>query len=61
MTNERLVAQVKQSDRAAPAALREQNSVLLAILFRRLYVRAGVRTAQAVIAWKYHERVLNKT
>lgn len=61
MTNERLAAQVKQSDRAAPAALREQNSVLLAILFRRLYVRADVRTAQAVIARKYNESVLNKT
>lgn len=51
MTNEQLAAQAKQGDRAALAALWEQNAGLLAVLFRRLYVRAGARTAQAGVAW----------
>lgn len=51
MTNEQLASQAKQGDRTALAALWEQNQGLLAMLFRRLYVRAGARTAQAGVAW----------
>lgn len=51
-TNEELAAQAKTGDRTALAALWEQNTGLLAMLFRRLYVRAGVRTAQAGVAWE---------
>ncbi len=51
-TNEELAAQAKQGDRTALAALWEQNQGLLAMLFRRLYVRAGARTAQAGVTWE---------
>ena len=42
-TNEELASQAKTGDRAALAALWEQNRGLLAVLFRRLYIRAGAR------------------
>ena len=51
VTNEELVAQAKTGDRTALAALWEQNRGLLAVLFRRLYIRAGARTAQAGVIW----------
>ena len=50
-TNEELASQAKTGDRAALAALWEQNTGLLAMLFRQLYVRAGARTAQAGVIW----------
>lgn len=52
MTNEELAVMAKAGDRSALAALWEQNTGLLAILFRRLYVRAGARTAQAGVTWE---------
>lgn len=50
-TNEELAALAKTGDRAALAALWEQNRGLLAVLFRRLYVRAGARVTQAGVTW----------
>lgn len=41
MPNEELAVMAKTGDRSALAALWEQNAGLLAILFRRLSVRAG--------------------
>ena len=52
LTNEELAALAKTGDRAARAALWEQNRGLLAVLFRRLYVRAGARMAQAGVTWE---------
>ncbi len=52
MTNEELAVIAKAGDRTALAALWEQNTGLLAMLFRQLYVRAGARTAQAGITWE---------
>ncbi len=51
-TNKELAARAKAGDRAALAALWKQNTGLLAVLFRQLYVRAGARTAQAGVTWE---------
>lgn len=51
-TNEELASQAKTGDRAALAALWEQNRGLLAVLFRRLYIRAGARVTQAGVTWE---------
>ena len=52
-TNEELASQAKTGDRAALAALWEQNRGLLAVLFRRLYIRAGtLRVTQAGVTWE---------
>ena len=52
MTNEQLAAKAKAGDRDALAALWEQNKGLLALLFRRLYDRAGARVSQAGVTWE---------
>lgn len=52
MTNEELAVMAKAGDRSALAALWEQNTGLLATLFRRLYIRAGARVAQAGVTWE---------
>lgn len=52
MTNEELAVMAKAGDRSALAALWEQNTGLLATLFRRLYVRAGARVAQTGVTWE---------
>ena len=51
-TNEELASQAKTGDRTALAALWEQNRGLLAVLFRRLYIRAGARVTQAGVTWE---------
>lgn len=52
MTNEELAVIAKAGDRDALAALWEQNKGLLALLFRRLYDRAGARVSQAGVTWE---------
>ena len=52
MTNEELAAMAKTGDHSALAALWEQNRGLLAVLFRRLYIRAGTRVTRAGVTWE---------
>lgn len=49
MTNEELAVMAKAGDRSALAALWEQNTGLLATLFRRLYIRAGAGWRRRVL------------
>ena len=56
-TNEELASQAKTGDRAALAALWEQNRGLLDVLFRRLYIRAGARVTQAGVTWEDVEQM----